>query len=384
MRGSIQNRGRNTWYLRISLGTDKTTGKRNYHTQTYHGRKKDAEKVLRDLVSRYESGGVLSADKQSLNAWLAEWMEISKRGKLSPAAFENYKKIIRLYIAETIGPRPLSRIANEDVQRLYLKLSERGLSPASVRKVHSILHQALGKAVKLRKLGSNPAAETDKPQRRKKRIVRSFTFEQAQLFLATVAMTHDSAMFTLALISGMRPGEILGLEWKHVDWKGCRVRVAQALVKVAGRPAFLGPPKTEAGYRSISLPPEVIDQLREHQKHQQTMKQFAGKEWKDNDLVFPNTRGGLGVVASTGYRFKKYLDDASLPSDFRLYDLRHTMATLLLLAGENPKVVSERLGHASIKITLDIYSHVLPDMQQQSADKFVNMFYRPDDPEDSD
>lgn len=201
------------------------------------------------------------------------------------------------------------------------------------------------------------------------------TREQTAAFLQAAAQTEDSALFHVALHSGMRPGEYLGLTWDCVDWDQERVRVEKSLVATPGKPRYLGPPKTPESRRSISLPASVMAKLRTHRTNQIQQRLFEGERWTDLNLVFPNSVGNFRDLRNLSTRvFKKILEAADLPGEFRLYDLRHSCATLLLQADENVKVVSERLGHASVKLTLDTYSHVLPTMQKRAADKLADMF----------
>lgn len=375
MTGSIIKRGKGTYLLRLSLGRDEQTGKRLYRTETVHGTKKEAEQVLRDMVSRYEGGGLVNSERVSLNAYLQEWLRVAKKNKVGDRTFHNYSAHIERYVAKSIGPLPLSKVSVADVQGLYSQLADQGLGAPTIKLVHTILNQAFKQAVRWRKISYNPAADTERPRAMRKTVVRAMTKEQTARFLEAAAQTEDSALFHVALHSGMRPGEYLGLTWDCVDWDQERVRVEKSLVATPGKPRYLGPPKTPESRRSISLPASVMTKLRTHRTNQLQQRLFEGERWTDLNLVFPNSVGNFRDLRNLSTRlFKKILETAALPPEFRLYDLRHTCATLLLQADENVKVVSERLGHAGIKLTLDTYSHVLPTMQKRAADKLADMF----------
>lgn len=376
MTGSIIKRGKGTYLLRLSLGRDEQTGKRLYRTATFHGTKKEAEQALRDMVNRYEAGGVVSSDRVSLNAYLQEWLKVAKKNSVGERTFHNYSAHIERYVAKTIGRLPLAKVSVADVQGLYESLADQGLGAPTIKLVHTILNQAFKQAVRWRRMNYNPAADTERPRGKRKKVVRAMTKPQAAAFLKTAEMTDDSALFHVALISGMRPGEYLGLTWDCVDWDQERVRVEKSLVATPGKPRFLGPPKTPESRRSISLPANVMDQLRDHLAQQEQLRAIEGERWHDLDLVFPNSVGNFRDLRNLSTRvFKQLLETAGLPHEFRLYDLRHTCATLLLQADENVKVVSERLGHATVQLTLDTYSHVLPTMQKRASDKLGDMFF---------
>jgi integrase len=199
------------------------------------------------------------------------------------------------------------------------------------------------------------------------------TAEEAERFRQAATGTRFAPLFELALATGMRPGEYLALQWKHVDLKAGTVRVERALVEAEGK-LSIAPPKTSRSRRTIPLPPSVTRALAAHKERQ------AGDQPTTIDgsgLVFPSETGGHMNERNLLRRyFRPTLAATGLdPRKYRLYDLRHTCATLLLLAGENPKVVSERLGHASVTLTLDVYSHVLPTMQEAAADKLERLLY---------
>lgn len=376
MTGSIIKRGKGTYLLRLSLGRDEQTGKRLYRTATFHGTKKEAEQALRDMVNRYEAGGVVSSDRVSVNAYLQEWLKVAKKNSVAERTFQNYSAHIDRYVAKTIGRLPLAKISVADIQGLYESLADQGLGGPTIKLVHTILNQAFKQAVRWRKMNYNPAADTERPRGKRKKVIRAMTKPQAAAFLKAAEMTEDSALFHVALISGMRPGEYLGLTWDCVDWGQDRVRVEKSLVATPGKPRFLGPTKTPESRRSISLPSNVMDQLRDHLAQQQQHRAVEGERWHDLDLVFPNSVGNFRDLRNLSTRvFKRLLETAGLPQEFRLYDLRHTCATLLLQADENVKVVSERLGHAGVQLTLDTYSHVLPTMQKRASDKLGDMFF---------
>lgn len=164
MTGSIIKRGKGTYLLRLSLGRDEQTGKRLYRTATFHGTKKEAEQALRDMVNRYEAGGVVSSDRVSVNAYLQEWLKVAKKNSVAERTFQNYSAHIDRYVAKTIGRLPLAKISVADIQGLYESLADQGLGAPTIKLVHTILNQAFKQAVRWRKMNYNPAADTERPR----------------------------------------------------------------------------------------------------------------------------------------------------------------------------------------------------------------------------
>jgi integrase len=213
-----------------------------------------------------------------------------------------------------------------------------------------------------------------KPPRQVRKEMQALSPEEASRFLAAASKDKWSVLFALALTTGMRPEEYLGLQWKDVDLEKGTLVVQHTLIwRRKGGGWYFSEPKTSRSRRTIPLPTSVSVNLREHKRHQAEQRLRTGPKYQNNDLVFATAEGGPLMPRNLLSRhFKPILKVAGLPKKVRLYDLRHSCATLLLASGENPKVVSERLGHAGIAMTLDVYSHVLPSMQQAAAEKLEN------------
>lgn len=390
MKGQIEKRTKGTYRLRLFLGRDEN-GKRQRLSKTVHGTKKEAERALREWIDQYESGRLPTADKVTFNQWLAEWLEVVKKPDVSARTYEFYRSTISTYISKDLGRFALGKLTALDIYAHRTAMNERGFAPKTVRHVQSIISDALKCAARLKKIAFNPAADVQRTRTstKKKHPVRSFDPDQLTAFLLEAQQTAYAVLFELAVSSGMRPQEYLGLGWSCVDWARGGIRVERAAVFVPGQKPTLGPPKTASGFRTIPLPKSMMARLREHRQAQVEYRLSQGGEWSnEHDLVFPSQSGGFMDLANLRKRvFKPILERANLwptwsPSQegekrpgFRLYDLRHTCATLLLVAGENPKVVQERLGHSSITQTLDTYSHVLSTLQKGAADKLEGLVY---------
>ncbi len=379
MKGSIIKRGKGVYQLRLSLGHDETTGKRIYKHRTVHCTLKEAQRHLRDLVAQYEGGMVVvKEDRTSLNKLIEQWLELGKKGDVSDSTITTYRRVAQYYVGPGLGRMPIHRLTAADIREFFLELSRRGLSRSVIRLSTTVLRQALDMAVAEGRIASNPSLGVKKPSNKreaKTKVVRAMDSDQAAIFVRRAAEERDGVLFKLALISGMRPGEYLGLTLPHIDWQNNEIRVTQALTQNLAGEWVLGATKTAAGRRRIAMPPEAMAELRGYiDGHRRLLREFAGEAWQEHNLVFPSQTGGFRTKQAVRNLFRSILRRSKLPP-FRLYDLRHTMATLLLQADENVKVVSERMGHDGPVETLRTYAHVLPSMQVRAASKLGDMFY---------
>jgi len=368
MRGSIDKRSDKTYRIRIHLGYD--GGQRITHTETVHGTKKEAEAKMRDLISEYDRGSITKPSSKSLNDFLSDWFLIRK-SKIRQRTLNDYQGIAGRYIKEDLGKLPLKALTPLRIQKTYQALLDRGLSPQTVRRLHTVLKQSLGQAVKWRLLPHNPSTDVDLPRCRAAKVIRAMNADQAFLFVTACEGHRWGMVLVFALETGMRPEEYLALQWSDIDWLRSQVSVQKTLIRPKGGGWRFDEPKTESSRRTVSLGEKLLKDLKAYRSEQRQKRLAMGTVWNsDHDFVFTNDEGGPIHATNLLLRgFKPLLKEAGLPSSFRLYDLRHTHATLLLLSGEHIKVVSERLGHASVSITLDTYSHVLPQMQASSASK---------------
>lgn len=371
MAGSINKTGNNKYRVRlyIGLGSD---GKRDYHFKTINGTKKDAERYLAKVVRERDLGELVDASNEFLKDYLERWLEISAKQSVASSTFTTYSNFVSTYLRPGLGDFKLSKLSSLDIQVFYNSLSDRGLAPKTVKHVHSILRIALNQAVKWSLIRVNPALNVELPKRKSKEM-QSLTHEQAVKFLDYSVLSPWKALFSLLLCTGMRPGEALGLKWGDLNLKNGRVSIQRSLTR-SGNSWSLKEPKTDRSKRSVPLPPSVIIDLKELKDER------LGSKVTDininEQLIFSNDKGEPIDYRNMYHRhFKRILKEAELP-DIRLYDLRHTCATLLLSAGVNPKVVSERLGHADITLTLNTYSHVLPDMQDKATSKLEEMLFQ--------
>ncbi len=370
MAGQLVARGERTWLVRVYLGRD-ADGKRKYHNKTIHGNKKDAQAYLNKVLREKDLGVFVEPSHSSLNEYLDKWLDVAAKPRLREVTFASYRDLLRRYIPPHLGAYKLSQLTSVEVQPVYARLQEQGLSARTIRYVHSVLRNALSQAVKWRLLPHNPTELVDLPRQRRQEM-RPLSPVEARAFLEAAREDRHGTLFELLLTTGLRPGEALGLKWCDVDFEAGRLHIQRSLVPGKG----LQEPKTPRARRVVPLPASMTQSLRGHRKRQLEERLQAGADWQEQDLVFPGTEGQPLLHRNVVRRhFKPLLEKAGLPDTTRLYDLRHSCATLLLSAGENPKIVSERLGHASVTLTLDTYSHVLPDMQESAAAKLEGLLY---------
>ena len=371
MAGQIVRRGPGRWLVRIYLGRD-AAGKRRYHNKTIHGTKRDADRYRTKTLRELDTGTFVEASQRTLEDFLNEWLEVSVKPRVRQRTHQDYSSLAARYLIPSLGHLRLSQISATDIQRVYADLQERGLSPRTVRYTHSVLHSSLEQAVKWRMLARNPAKLVDLP-RQERREMQVLGPDEATRFLDAASSDRWFALWALLLTTGLRPGEALALKWSDLD--GERLRVQRNLARHAGGSWQFAEPKSARARRVVTLPASILRVLQARRKRQLKERLKAGERWEHNDLIFASQTGQpLDFPVTVRRHFKPILKRASLPP-IRPYDLRHTCATLLLAAGENVKVVSERLGHASATLTLDVYSHVLPDMQQQAAERLEGMLF---------
>lgn len=336
--------------------------------------KSAAKELSREIEHQLKTQGSEAFEHHgTLDEYLDKWLA-SQRQNVSERTYEDCRGYLRIHVRPILGRKKLSNIRPLDVQGMIDMMKEKELSPRTIKHAHSILSRALKQAVKWKILLSNPADFVDLPKQVRKEM-KSLTPEEARTFLQWCESNRFGLVFEVALISGMRPEEYLALQWPDLDFQRCTATVQRVIVwKRWVKGWYFAPPKTEKSRRTIPLPSYLMQKLQEHRKQQLQHKLKMGSEYKnEHNLVFTSEIGTPVSLRNLERRFfKPLLKNAGLP-DIRLYDLRHSCATLLLAADENPKVVSERLGHSTVVLTLDTYSHVLPSMQKAATEKLESI-----------
>ncbi|MDQ3816453.1 MAG: site-specific integrase [Acidobacteriota bacterium] len=370
-RGIIKKRGANSYLVGLCLGAD-ANGKRLDHLKTIHG-KKEAEQYLAKLIREVEQGTFVEVPKMTVSEFFAKWLETVSRLRASERTSYGHEVLFNRYFLKALGHKQLEKLHAMDIQKAYGEMLARGLSAQTVRHAHSTLRCALKQAVKWNLLPRNPAelVELPKVPRKERRVLSA---EEAQRFITACEEMPRGLIFEVALLTGMRPEEYLALKWSDLDFERCTAQVRRAVVRHKKKWSF-EETKTSKSRRLISLPLPLMRKLLAHKRQQMESRLKIGSEWQAHDLVFCSEWGTPLSIPNLTYRyFRPILERAKIPR-IRLYDLRHSCATLLLLAEENPKGVSERLGHSTIVLTLDTYSHVLPTMQEKATARLERLLY---------
>lgn len=372
MAGQLINRGDRRWIVRVFVGRD-ARGQRTYVNQTVHGNKKDADAALTALLNQRNTGQLTAKTKITLDAFLDDWLKEVVSVSCRWRTHEDYAYTLGKYVRPTLGSLPVQGVTSKVIAAMLRDLHASGLSARSVRKVREVLRNALEYAVAERILLGNPARgqlvgkSLPKIVKAERQTVSLANLNQ---FLNTAREDRDAACWILLLLGGFRPEEVLALRWS--DIQGDTATVRRVLVDKTGKPLRYEEPKTNLSGRAVMLPSMAVAALKDHRKRQAAERLKAGGAWNDEDLVFPNEIGEPIRQARLRRRFKTLLKHAALPP-MRVYDLRHSMATLMLESGVDLKTVSERLGHSTITLTADTYAHVTRGMQEQAVAKLEKL-----------
>ncbi|KRQ85843.1 Tyrosine recombinase XerC [Caloramator mitchellensis] len=375
--GTIYKRPNGTWCGQITLGRSED-GK--LKRQSFYGktRQEVAEKINK-AINSFAAGVLVEPSQLTLSNWLNTWLFEYKKSNLRPSTLQSYEYLIRYHINPALGHYKLKELRSEHLQMLYNDKLKEGLSPRTVKYIHTVLHGALKQAAKNNIVARNISEATILPKQRKKDI-KVLTLEEQQRFLNSLEGERLKSIFIIALATGMRQGELLALTWDNVNFKEGTITVKRSLKRVKNFDSnikkktivIFQEPKTNAGNRIIPLPPAVLEELKNHRKRQLEEKLKAGEVYEDNNLVFATELGKPIETRNLMRTFYRICEKANI--DINFHALRHTYATRLLEANEHPKVVQEILGHNDITTTLNIYSHVMPEVKKAAALKINHLF----------
>ncbi len=369
--GTITQRKDGRWQAQISIGG----GKR----KTFYGKtRKEVREKLRVAINEQKAGTLILAPNQTLEVYLTYWLEKVAKLTIRPRSYEQYLSVLNAHLIPGLGKIELQKLTFQQVQDFYARLYEEGLAARSINAIHAVLRRALNHAVKHSLVARNVATFASRPTARRYKP-QVLTEEQANKLIEAVKGQRIEAFIILALTTAARRSELLALHWDDIDFTLKAMRIERSLTHSKGRGVYEGETKTEASRRTILLADIAIDVLQEHHVKQNELRLErleSGETWIDKGLVFCGAEGDYLAFETVRRLFSAALRDASLPH-IRLHDLRHSAATLLLVKGVHPKVVQELLGHSNISMTMDVYSHVLPSMQQVVTEKMNDVFKRP-------
>jgi len=375
MKGHIRQRSKGSWEIFYEMAADTVTGRRRQKSQTVKGTKREAQRVLREVLMSLEQGAYVKPNKVTLGDWLRQWLKDYASMNTTDRTQESYSSIVERHLIPSLGKVMLHDLQPQHIQSYYAeKLSngradgKGGLSARSVVYHHRILSKALDYAVKMGMVVRNVAGLVQ-PPRVKKVTMRTLSPEEVTRFLKEAQETDYYVYFATLLYTGLRRGELLALRWRNLDLVKDTLTVVETAYKLGNGEYITKEPKTAQSRRSVVLTPALGELFREYRIDQELLRIQLGVSLDADDFVFIRPDGSPINPNAVTLAFRRIIKKAGLRS-LRIHDLRHTHATLMLKAGIHPKVVSERLGHASIGITLDIYSHVLPGIQEEAAEKF--------------
>ncbi|MBI3073018.1 MAG: site-specific integrase [Deltaproteobacteria bacterium] len=362
--GSIFKRGDGVWCATITAGYDEN-GKRR-RAVLYGDTKQAVQEKLVRAQSQMHSGTFVRPDRMSVAEFLKAWLENSARPSVRKTTYTRYESVVRVHLVPRIGGIALAKLDPATVQAMYAQMERDGASARACEMTHLVLHRALKQALKWTYVARNVCDSVDKP-RSDEHELNVFSIEQVGALLRAAESDRLHALYVLAIDSGMRQGEIFGLQWADVDLKVGAISVSRTLVEVNGE-IEPGEPKSKKGKRRIDISHASIDALREHRKRM-FAEGLSAAPW-----VFCDSTGGpLRKSNFLRRSFHPILKRAGLPH-CRFHDLRHSSAVLMLSEGVHPKVAQERLGHSQIGVTMNVYTHVLPSMQREVAAKFDRVF----------
>ena len=371
MTGHIKKRdtkNKSSWQIILEKGID-TNGKRIREYRTVNGTKQQAKTELARIISEYNSGNYIERSKMTVQALITQWLTVYAEPRLAPNTIRGYRVNFDKHIIPYIGHTTVQKLTGPDIQKMYTELSNKGLSPRSVKYVHTTLHGVLKYAYRARIISLNPAELVSTPRQGKHRS-EVYTANEASQLLSCAAGTEMEIPLALDLETGLRRGELLALKWSDIDWEAHTLTVCRNLVCINKQYLF-GTPKTASGNRQLLLSEELLVKLKQHKAKQAEIRLKLGTAYNSNDLICCKLDGSPYNTGSFSHKFAALLKKHGL-RPIRLHDVRHTNATLMLENGVPAKITSERLGHSGIAITLDTYSHVSTEMQKDAVEKLSN------------
>ncbi|MGN7938540.1 tyrosine-type recombinase/integrase [Metabacillus sp. 22489] len=364
-----KNRKGYTYSVTIELGKDPLTGKRKQTTKRGFETKKEAERYANEIENQVNKGTYIVDSKMSLSEYLYQWLELSAKRKVRDTTYANYKRAIDFRIIPVLGKINLSDLTVAQCDKYINHLIDEELSERYIEYIYTVLNGALEKAVDWELIIRNPLKKVEIPRGRRRKYV-TWTREELNKFLH-YAQFGDITYYIAFLIdayTGLRRGELLGLQWSDIDLNEARINVERSLI-YDDKGFRFGPLKTESSQRSIKIDEVLVSELKKYRKQQLEFKLSLGNSYHDQNLVFARLDGNPIYPRQLTTVFNRIIKQAEVPK-IRIHDIRHTHATLMLEAGASLKDVQERLGHSSIKMTGDIYAHVTPKMQEKSTQLF--------------
>ena len=371
--GTVNQRYKGSWELKW-YGPADQNGNQKRISETVRGTKKEAEKILRERLLSVDNGSFVDKSKETVSEFMNRWLKTYAATNVTLRTAHGYEGYSRRYINPTIGKIALQSLTPSQVQKVYADMLDRGLSNTTVLHLHRLLKEALGHAVKWGILARN-VADAASPPRSEQKQMAMWDVPTIIDFLELSHGTRFGHIHEFAVLTGLRRSEICGLKWESVDLEAGSLSVVATLQRIKGHGLVTGTPKTKRSRRTVDLAPETIELLRTIRGGQMAQQLEYDSVWQNTGYVFTDFDGSPLAPDWLSKDFCGLVRAHGLPQ-LTFHGLRHAFATLGLKAGISPKVVSEALGHSSVGITLDIYSHVLPNMQNELSEAVANLLKR--------
>lgn len=352
-------------------------GQRRQRSKGGFATKREAQAFLSSVLTSVQQGDYVEHSKLTVADYLTKrWLPLMK-SSIRPSTWDSYQRVIDCHVIPYVGSTALQELSTDQIDHLYSQLmmtgrhdgKPGGLSPKTVRYVHSTLHKALKDAERKRLIVRNPAAVADPPKLRQSgdREMQTWTPDELRVFLAAMTPHRLYAAYLLAVSTGMRRGEVLGLRWRDISFDNRRLAVRQTITSVNYQLDF-GTPKTKRGRRSVALDSVTVEALQAHQRRQLAERQLVEPDYQNLDLVFAKPDGTPIHPDFFSQTFDRTVARLDL-TRIRFHDLRHTHATLGLSAGVPAKIMSDRLGHSTVAFTQDRYMHAIPQLEEETAEQ---------------
>jgi integrase len=366
--GSIRKHERDSgvrYEVVVDLGTDPVTGRRRQRSKSFKT-KRAAQAAMATMLADIDKGTAVDRSRQTVAQMMQYWLDTYVRHRCAAKTVDDYERTIRVHIIPALGAIQAQKLTPDVLQKFYGDKLAAGCGPRTVELCHLRLSQALDQSVKLGLLTRN-VADLVTPPRVPRKPRQTWDEEQARRFLAVADQSGRGPIWIVALATGMRRGELLGLRWQDVDFERDILSVRQTVGALRGKPD-VKPPKTRSSIRDVPVPSEVMAALREHRRRQNEQRLALGPVWEDNDLVFAAANGRPIYPDNLKRDFERLVHLAGVPR-IRIHDQRHTHVTLAIAAGADIGAVSQRIGHSRTSITMDVYHHVLPRKHLEVSDK---------------
>ncbi|MBA4379552.1 MAG: hypothetical protein C0393_02500 [Anaerolinea sp.] len=360
--GCIYHRKDGRWCAQVSISGRRLT--------KYGKSQKECRDWVKETLTKIGNGLTFQGTQVTLAKFIESWLdgkELSRR----PQTVSQYRALTRQHILPLMGGMRLQDIQPAHLKQLYLAKKDEGRGARTVQLIHTVMHAVLKQAVKEGILGRNPAAAVERP---KVEVAERhiLTEEQAQQLIIATTGTRYGTLIYMALMTGMREGELLGLKWSDVDWTKGHLHIQRQLQVKKVNGSVLVPPKTRAGVRKIKLGQGTLDRLAMHREQEELQKEASGARWEENDLIFPNTIGKPMSSRNMYEDYKRLLRENGLP-DINFHALRHTSLSFLLDMGTPVNTVQKRAGHSKASVTTDTYGHSLAHSEDEAAERIEEL-----------